>query len=102
MLRQCLDSLVQFGDRLRQLLLPRLMCGRFELPLQLGAGEAVGLELAYLLGIAEHRPLLRLLALLFQFVHALLDARIGVDQSFSSITHVVSVRMKGDLSIIPA
>jgi hypothetical protein len=36
----------------------------------------VRLELAHLLGIADDGSLLRLPAFLFQFVHALLEARI--------------------------
>ena len=66
-------------EGLRQLLPAGLVRRGIELPLQLDAGELARLELPCLLGIAlqlaSPRPLFRFL----EFVHALLNPRIGVD-----------------------
>ena len=59
----------------------------FELPLQLGARQAERFHLAGDLGIDLRSAIFRDPAALLEFVHALLQARFSVDQSFSSITH---------------
>ena len=58
-----------------------------ELPQQLGAREAERFHLASHLGIDLRSAIFRDLAALLEFIHALLQARFSVDQSFSGITH---------------
>ena len=57
-----------------------------ELALQLDAGEPQRLELAHRVGVADFDGLF-LGALARQFVHALLNSGVRIDQSFTSITH---------------
>jgi ATP-dependent helicase Lhr and Lhr-like helicase len=59
----------------------------FELPLQLDAREAERFHLACVLGVDLRSAILRDPAALLEFIHALLQARFSVDQSFSSVTH---------------
>ena len=63
------------------------MARDFELPQQLGAREAERFHLAGDLGIDLRSAIFRDLAALLEFIHALLQARFSVDQSFSSVTH---------------
>ena len=66
---------------------------QLELALQLGARQATGLELTNPLGVAALGNLARLLLLVFPFFHALGEAGFRVDESFSSITHDVIIRI---------
>ena len=59
----------------------------FELPLQLDAREAERFHLAGMLGVDLRSAIFRDPAALLEFIHALLQARFSVDQSFSSVTH---------------
>lgn len=76
----------EFGDRLPELLLSRLMRRDIELSLHLRSRETQGFELADAFGIAlEH--LVGALLFLFPFFKALSEAGFRVDQAFPRITH---------------
>ena len=60
---------------------------RFRLTLQFGFGEAERFHRPHILGVDLRAAILRNLAGFLEFVHALLQARFSVDQSFSSVTH---------------
>ena len=55
--------------------------------MQLGARQAERFHLPRVLGVDLRAAIFRDLAALLEFVHALLQARFSVDQSFSSVTH---------------
>ena len=79
---------VDLGDRLRQLLLARLMRGELELALHLGPRQLQRLDLAGALGIESLARLPRLPLFFFAFFHPLGEAGFRVDEPFSGITHV--------------
>src|SRR5215467_13586148 len=66
---------------------PALVRRRLDLTREIGSGEPERFHELQRGGIA-HIPLARVLARLFQFVAALLNARVVVDQPFTSVTHV--------------
>ena len=78
---------VDFRDRVLDLFATHGMRRRFELALQLGARQAQRLERTGAFRVDLRPAIPRGLAAFFEFFHALLQARVGVDQSFSSITH---------------
>jgi serine/threonine protein kinase len=81
------DSAVELRDGLSELLLAHWMGCGFKLTMQLGARQPQRLDLARALRVPVQHTLTRLPACLLEFVHALLNARIGVDQSLSGVTH---------------
>ena len=76
---------VQIGDGLLEHLPAAIVRGRGELPLQFHTAEAKRFEFAGGFWIAGHTRAGGFLAL--PFLHAFLNARLCVYQSFSSITH---------------
>jgi hypothetical protein len=88
LLGQLLNAPVELRDRLRELLLPRRVRRRLELPLHLGPREAARFELAHALGIGPLGALTSLPSFLFAFFHALGEAAFRVDEAFSSVTHI--------------
>jgi hypothetical protein len=85
---QRLQALLDFRERLTELLLPHVVRRHFQLPLGFRLGQAQGLYLPHLLGIDLGSTKPCLTAFLLPFFHALGKPRLGVDQSFSCITHV--------------
>ena len=79
------------GHRLADLIAAGLVRRHFELALQLGAGQAERFHLPRVLGVDLRAAILRNLAGFLEFVHALLQARFSVNQSFSSITHEFTI-----------
>jgi hypothetical protein len=86
-LRELRDPAIELRERLRQLLLPRLVSGELELPRRLGTGQAAGLQLTRELRITPPDSLLAPAFLLFPFLHPFGKAGFRVDESFSGITH---------------
>src|SRR5438445_631928 len=80
------DALVELREGLRDLFPAHVARGRFELPLKLRARQAQRLPLARALRI-DRRLFHAILLFLFELVHALLNPRIGINESFASITH---------------
>ena len=78
---------IDFRDRLSDLILARCMRRGFCLALQFDLGKAERFHLPHVLGVDLRSAILRDLARFLEFVHALLQARFSVDQSFSSVTH---------------
>ena len=87
LLAQLRDALVQLGDCLAELLLPRLMRRHFQLALHLGPREAERLELPRTFRIATLGDLPRPLLLFFAFFQAFGEAGLRVDEAFSGVTH---------------
>jgi ATP-dependent helicase Lhr and Lhr-like helicase len=81
------ETPLDFGHRLADLILARLVGRDLELALQLDARKAERFHLAGMLGVDLRPAILRDPAALLEFVHALLQARFSVDQSFSGVTH---------------
>ena len=69
------------------------MCGYVELPLELGARQTARLELTDALRIAALGDLPRLLLFIFAFFESLREAGFRIDESFSSITHELIIRI---------
>ena len=76
------DAPVDLGDRLLQLRAAPFVSGRAQLTLELGAGQPQRFERVHAFRIADRlgqsvrsRPL--------HFFHALLNPRLGIDQSFA-------------------
>jgi len=83
---QRLHAPIEIGHGLLQLRAPAIMGRRVELTLEFSPRQTKRLELAERIGIAhDFRAPLGTLAC--KFFHALLNPRIGIDQSLSGITH---------------
>lgn len=78
---------IDFDDGVSDLILAGRVRRCFQLALQLDAGEAQRFHLPHVLGVDLGAAFLRNLAAFLEFIHALLQARFSVDQSFSSVTH---------------
>jgi len=85
---QCLQTLLDFRERLTQLLLPHVVRGHFELPLGFRLGQPQGLYLPEAFGIDLRSAKPGLTAFLLPFFHPLGKPRLRIDKAFSSITHV--------------
>ncbi len=81
------QSLVDLGNRRLNLLLPHGVLRRAGLALKFRPCEAQRFDLACAFGIYGRRRGRAAFPLGFPFVDLLLDARVGVDQAFSRITH---------------
>ena len=81
------EPALDLGHRLADLRATGVVGRDFELPLQLGARQAERFHLAGHLGVDLRSAIFRDPAALLEFIHALLQARFSVDQSFSGITH---------------
>jgi hypothetical protein len=81
------QATLDFRDRLPDLILARLVRSQLGLALQLDTRKAERFHLPHLLGIDLRALVFRDPSAFLEFVHALLQARFSVDQSFSSVTH---------------
>src|SRR5262249_18666684 len=92
-----LDSLVELSNRLRQLGLAGLVRRGGELTDRLRPRQLQRFELSNLLRVPDGRPA-SLRAAERQFVHALLNSRVRINQTFAGVTHSESssgsVKMK--------
>jgi hypothetical protein len=88
-----LHAAIHFLNRLPQLRPAPLVRGRLELPLELRPRKPQRFERAHLLRVANGLAGLRLPALALQFLHPLLDSRIGINQSLARISHEAPVRI---------
>jgi hypothetical protein len=83
----CRQPAVDLGHGEADLLASGGVRSQFELALQFSLRQSQRLGGAGAFRIHFGTPVARSLAAFFQFFHALLQARISVNQSFSSITH---------------
>ena len=80
-------SPLDFSDGLSDLILARLVRRQLRLALQLDARKAQRFGLSNELGVDLGALVPGDLAAFLEFIHALLQARFSVDQSFSGVTH---------------
>ena len=85
--REIRQPFVDLGESLLQLLLASIVCSEVELPLHLGPREAQRFELTHPLRVSGSDTLACLSLLLLAFFHPLGEARLRVDEPFSSVTH---------------
>src|SRR6266581_550111 len=87
------DLLVQVGQGLLDLLPADLVLGDLLLMGQLGPGQAQRSQLAHLLGVRRGDPVA--LFVLLALGHPLLEAILGIDETFTGVTHQTSCGSRG-------
>jgi hypothetical protein len=85
------DPPIELCDRVLELLTPRIVRRRVQLPLRLRAREPARLQLPRALGIGTHDREPASLLLLLALFHPLGEAGLRIDESFSGITHAVFI-----------
>src|ERR1051325_2907687 len=84
------DPSIELGHRLADRIAAPFVRRRRQLTFELGAREPEAFHRAHRFRIANVFHL-RLRALALQFFHALLNARVLIDQSFAGITHMITL-----------